>query len=232
MKSIVDMVVHARIESSSTRKEDRAFRSTHTGVVTMNHFFNFLATGARPIRSVLLVAGCLVSATCGAGMLAKDGTIRFFSKTAMMDIEGVTKTAVSTLNLDSGTIAIKSRNTTYAFPDKLMQVHFNENYMESEKFPVSAFTGTFSGMDRAAFAAGKKVAVVVDGSLDVHGVSKHYRTSGVLQKAADGSINGDTKFHVRILDHGINIPRAVAANFCDSMEITARFTWRPADGSK
>jgi len=193
---------------------------------------SFATKGARSLRRVFVAAACLASVASAAGMLAKGGTVRFFSKTKIMDIEGVTSTAVSTLDLDSGKIAIKSRNTTYIFPDKLMQEHFNENYMESEKYPVSAFAGTVFGMDHAAFDAGKKVTVVVDGNLDVHGVSKHYRTSGFLQKASDGSITGDTKFFVKMADHGIKIPSVVASNLCDSMEITSRFTWRPAEASK
>ena len=178
---------------------------------------------------VLVSAASLVSAS---GMMAKSGMVRFFSKTHIEDIEGVSKTAVSSLDLETGALAIKARNTTFVFPDKLMQEHFNENYMESEKFPVSSFTGTISGLDRAALDAGKKVSVVVDGNLDVHGVAQHYHTTGSLQKAADGSVVGDTKFFVKMLDHKIKIPSVVAANLCDSMEITSKFTWHPVEASK
>jgi len=184
------------------------------------------------MKKAIFVVACAASAVCASGMLAKTGMVRFFSKTSIMDIEGVTKTAVSSLDLDSGKIAIKSRNTTYQFPDKLMQEHFNENYMESTKFPTSSFSGTIIGINREAFDAGQKVTVIVDGQLDVHGVSKHYRAPGYLQKGPDGSVTGDTKFFVKMVDHGIKVPSVVAANLCDSMEITSKFTWHPVEVSK
>jgi len=171
------------------------------------------------MKKTMIAIACATSVVCASGLLAKGGMVRFFSKTSIMDIEGVTKTAVSSLDLDSGKIVIKSRNTTYIFPDKLMQEHFNENYMESEKFPVSSFSGTVTAMDHDAFNAGKKVTVVVDGILDVHGVGKHYRSLAYLQKGQNGAVVGDTKFFVKMADHGIKIPSVVAANLCDSMQM-------------
>jgi len=181
-----------------------------------------------PIFAMLALLGTVHAAS----LIAKNGFVRFFSTTPMENIEGVSQTAVSTLDLDSGKIAIKARNTTFAFPNKLMQEHFNENYMESDKYPVSAFSGKMTGIDKSALDAGKKIPVTVDGDLDVHGVVKHYATTGFLQKGADGSVEGETKFHVRIADHDIKIPSIVMAKIADSMEITARFAWRAAEIKK
>jgi len=184
------------------------------------------------MKKTFFAIACAATAACASGMLAKNGMVRFFSTTPIENIEGVSSTAVSSLNLDSSKISIKARNTTFLFPDKLMQEHFNENYMESEKFPVSSFVGTFTGMNKEAFDAGKRVTVIVDGKLDVHGVAKQYRTTGYLQKAPDGSVSGDTKFFVKMIDHGIKIPTMVAAKMADSMEISTKFTWHPVEVSK
>ena len=179
-----------------------------------------------------LVAACLATAVSASGVITKSGMVRFFSTTPMENIEGVTQIAVASLDLDSMKLAIRARNNTFVFPNHLMQEHFNENYMESDKYPNSSFSGKLTGMDHAAFDAGKKVTVIVDGQLDVHGVSKVYRTTGYLQKAPDGSIAGETKFYVKIADHGIKIPTMVVAKICDSMEITAKFDWRKAEAAK
>ena len=181
-----------------------------------------------PIFATLALLGTVHAAS----LIAKNGFVRFFSVTTMENIEGVSQTAVSTLDLDSGKIAIKARNSTFIFPDKLMQEHFNENYMESEKFPVSAFYGVVTGIDKSALDAGKKVPVTVAGDLDVHGVKKHYSTPGILQKAADGSVSGETKFKVKIADHGIKVPSILVATIADSMDLTARFTWHPSESAK
>ncbi|HXP91398.1 MAG TPA: YceI family protein [Fibrobacteria bacterium] len=183
-------------------------------------------------KTLSIATLALLGTAQAAPMIATNGYVRFFSVTKMENIEGVCQTAVSSLDLETGKIAIKSRNTTYVFPDKLMQEHFNENYMESDKFPMSSFTGTVSGFDHEALDQGKKVMAVVDGDLDVHGVVKHYHTPGYLQKAADGSVAGETLFHVKISDHSIKVPSILTATIADSVELTARFTWRPTGKAK
>ena len=183
-------------------------------------------------KTMLIAALALLGTVQAAPMIATNGYVRFFSVTKMENIEGVCQTAVSSLDLETGKIAIKARNTTFVFPDKLMQEHFNENYMESDKYPVSSFSGTVSGFDRDALDQGKKVAAVIDGDLDVHGITKHYHTQGSLLKAADGAVAGETLFHVKISDHGIKVPSILTATIADSMELTARFTWRPTGKAK
>jgi hypothetical protein len=167
-----------------------------------------------------------------ASMMAKGGYVRMWSSTKMENIEGVSQAAVSSLDLDSGKIAIKVRENTFEFPNKLMQEHFNENYMESDKYPLASFSGVVTRLDRPALEAGKQIPVTIEGDLDVHGVKKHYVVPGVLQKAADGSYKGETKFTVGIADHGIKIPTLVVAKIAESMEITARFAWRAAEAAK
>ena len=99
------------------------------------------------MKKTIFVVAFAISAACASSMIAKNGMVKFFSTTSIMNIDGTSQTAVSSLDLDSGKVTIKARNTTFKFPDKLMQEHFNENYMESEKFPVSSFKGTFFGLD-------------------------------------------------------------------------------------
>jgi len=179
-----------------------------------------------------LLLGFAPLASQAAPYLAKAGYVRFYSSTAMENVEGVSTTAVSTLDLDSAKVAIKARNTTFAFPNKLMQEHFNENYMESAKFPVSSFSGRILRLDRAALDSGRTIPVTIEGVLEVHGVKKAYSTPGYLKKNPDGSIQGETKFPVKVADHGIQVPTIVMAKIAEEMEITARFTWTAPEASK
>lgn len=174
----------------------------------------------------------LVTISDASTLLAKGAYVRFFSTTPMENIEGISQAGVASLDLDSGKVAIRAKNTTFVFPNKLMQEHFNENYMESEKYPISAFNGFVKGLDPSALDAGKKVDVAVEGDLQVHGVTKHYLTKGTLQRQPDGSIHGETFFNVRIADHGIKIPTIVLAKIADSMQITAKFDWRKMEAAK
>lgn len=174
------------------------------------------------VASLLLAPSLLFASP----WLARQGMLKFHSSTPMEDIDAVSNQAVSTLDLDSLKIVIKARNTTFTFPNALMQEHFNENYMESETYPVSSFTGRFTEFDRAALDSGRAILATVDGILEVHGVQRRYTVTAALRRQADGSIVGEARFPVRVADHKIKVPAVVGAKIAESMDVTARFTWR------
>ncbi len=65
------------------------------------------------------------------------GELSFFSKTPVLDIQAVNKKVGAILNAGTKDLAIQAKITDFQFPNKLMQEHFNENYMESERFPTT-----------------------------------------------------------------------------------------------
>ena len=69
------------------------------------------------------------------------GEVSFFSKTPMEDIDAINKSVSSIINTATNEVAVQMRITNFVFPNKLMQEHFNENYLESEKFPSATFKG-------------------------------------------------------------------------------------------
>lgn len=73
--------------------------------------------------------------------ITTTGEVSFFSKTPMEDIEAVNKNVSSIINTSTNEVAVQMRITNFVFPNKLMQEHFNENYLESEKFPSATFKG-------------------------------------------------------------------------------------------
>jgi polyisoprenoid-binding protein YceI len=175
------------------------------------------------ISSIVLLSGLSLAAS----QVAKDGWVEFYSTTPMETIQAATTTAVSKFDPVTGALSIRMRNTTFAFANKLMQEHFNENYMESEKFPVSGFDGTVKDLDAAALDAGKKLQVTIEGSLDVHGVKKHRAIPATLWKLPDGTVHGECVFPVKMADHGIKIPSLLTKKFTEEMRVTAKFSWKP-----
>ena len=67
--------------------------------------------------------------------------ISFFSASTLENIEGINKQSKALVNLKDKTVAIKLANTLFEFKSDFMKEHFNENYMESEKYPYSIFSG-------------------------------------------------------------------------------------------
>ena len=104
-----------------------------------------------------------------------------------------------------------------------MQVHFNEKYMESEKFPRSTFKGKIVGLD-ASITSLQQVKAV--GQLSIHGVTRDVDIPGTLH------IEGNTvtlraKFIVKLLDYNIKVPQIVWQNIAQEVEVNVHFLYRP-----
>jgi len=99
-----------------------------------------------------------------------------------------------------------------------MQEHFNENYMESDKFPNATFSGTVTNIKDVDFAKNGSYPVTVEGDLTIRGITKKISESGVLE-VKDGKVSGKSTFNVLLADYGIKVPAAVANNIARSIQI-------------
>lgn len=114
----------------------------------------------------------------------------------------------------------------FEFEKALMQEHFNESYVESEKFPKSTFKGVIQDFDAIDLSKNGEYDVVVKGQLEIHGESKEYSIKGKLTR--DGNkIQGKSKFNVKVADHGIKIPAGKVNNIAEVVEVTVDISYEP-----
>lgn len=149
-------------------------------------------------------------------LISKNAMVSFYSSTVLEDIEAKSNTASSALNPKSGDILFKVSNTSFKFQKKLMQEHFNENYMESEKYPYSEFSGKITGV--FDITKNGTYPVSVSGNLKVHGVAKSYTVPAEII-VTNGNITGKATFKVKIADHAIKIPSLVFKNIAEFVEV-------------
>jgi polyisoprenoid-binding protein YceI len=171
---------------------------------------------------VALVA--VVSAFLGGAFaqnlyLASECKVSFFSSAPLEDIDAATTRATSALNGADGSIAFKIPIKTFEFPNKLMQEHFNENYMESEKYPEAQFAGKIVEIDRIDLKKPADYTVTVKGDMTIHGVKKPVETKGVLSVKADGKIHAHAKFPIALADYNVKIPTMVVKNIAEVVEV-------------
>ena len=94
------------------------------------------------MRNLFILALCLVGLSANAQLfVTQTGEISFFSTTPMEDIDAVNKQVGSIINSANNEVAVQMRVTNFVFPNKLMQEHFNENYLETDKYPSATFKG-------------------------------------------------------------------------------------------
>lgn len=157
-------------------------------------------------------------------LISKNASISFFSSTPAEDIEGKSNTANSALDIKSGNILVKVSNTSFQFKKKLMQEHFNENYMESDKYPVSTFKGKIT--ENVDLSKDGTYNVTIDGTLDVHGVTKAYQTKAILV-VEKGTVTAKTAFNIKIADHKIEIPSIVFTKIAETVNVRIAAVYKP-----
>jgi len=168
----------------------------------------------------------LTSLTVGISQqryFAEKSSVTFFSDGVIEDISATNAKVTSIYDITTGEIAYLISIKDFQFVNKLMQVHFNEKYMESEKYPKSSFQGKVSGFD--ATKAGSQ-SVKATGKITIHGVTKDVEIPGTAE--LKGSlVFVKAKFPVKLLDYNIKVPQIVWQNIAQTVEVTVDFTYRP-----
>ena len=156
--------------------------------------------------------------------LAKTAEISFFSETPLENVEAKCTAAKPMLNTNTGDVLVKVPIRSFVFPKPLMQEHFNENYMESDKYTHAIFKGKIN--EKIDYTKDGSHNVTVTGTLDMHGVVKDRTIEGTL--VIKGSeITVTSKFVVHIADHHITVPSAVTQNIAEDIEVKLNATLEP-----
>jgi CO dehydrogenase/acetyl-CoA synthase gamma subunit (corrinoid Fe-S protein) len=176
----------------------------------------------KKIFIIFLVVIC--SRAFGQIFMAKTCEISFFSSSPLEDIKAVNKAAKPIINSATNDVVIKIAITAFQFEKPLMQEHFNENYMESEKFPNSIFKGKIN--EKIDWTKDGEYKVSVAGKLTIHGVEKDRTIDGVLTIKGQ-EINISSKFNIHIADYGIQVPNLYVQNIAEDVEVKINATLEP-----
>jgi polyisoprenoid-binding protein YceI len=177
------------------------------------------------MKNLILVLTALLIFT-GANaqkFMTKTGKIVFNSDAPLEKIEAVNKQVNSALDTKTGSFVFKVMIKSFVFEKALMQEHFNENYMESDKFPQSTFTGSITNIKDVNFSKDGVYNVNVEGPLTIHGVTKSIKTKGTLEVKA-GKVTGKAVFNVLLKDYNITLPSMVIGKVAENIAITVDVT--------
>jgi polyisoprenoid-binding protein YceI len=166
------------------------------------------------------VFALLLSASLNAQQFfTKNGTISFFSKTPMENIDAKNSQVMSVLTLPSGDFKFSLMMKSFHFEKALMEEHFNENYVESEKYPKSTFNGKIADADKINLKKDGDYKVTVSGELTLHGVTQKITVPGVLT-VKSGKLSATSTFSILLADYKVTVPKMVEANISKSIEIS------------
>ncbi len=171
---------------------------------------------------LLLIVFLLSNSVLGQRYLSEQNHVSFYSEAPLENIEAHTYNSKSVFDLETGKIVFTVPIRTFEFEKSLMQQHFNEKFMESGKYPRAKFIGNVENFNKEQ----GKQAVTAQGEIEIHGVTKEISVAGEME------INGEeiiitAEFPLTVADFGIKIPRVVARNIAETVELTLNFKYEP-----
>lgn len=173
------------------------------------------------MKKLLLTTGLTIVLLAGFSQkyITKNGHIRFYSETPVETIEAHNRQVNSALDIVSGDFVFKVLMKSFEFEKALMQEHFNENYVESDKFPNATFKGKVQNIQDIDLTATGEQQAEVAGDLTIHGITQAIQTKGIFTVEKD-QLHGIAIFIIKPADYGIKIPTPVVNNIAEEIEVT------------
>lgn len=169
----------------------------------------------RLISTILILSGHIV--LNAAIFKGSSGLVKFESNAPLEVIKAQSSKLNGALNTDDRSFAFKiPMNTFEGFNSALQKTHFNENYIETEKFPFAVFEGKV--IEEIDFSTPGKHEVRGKGKFTVHGVEQ-VRIIRCKIEILNDKITITSKFSVLLADHNIKIPTIVAKKIAEEVQV-------------
>lgn len=177
-------------------------------------------------KTILLLVYITTTLTWSQILISNKSEIHFFSSTPLENIEATSKQATAALNTQTGEISVNISIKSFKFSNTLMQEHFNENYMESEKYPTATFKGKISDIKTVNFNQEGQYTTEIKGLLTVHGVTKERTLNATIIINKNKTI-GNLNFEIALKDHNIEVPEIVFQKIAEIIKVNVSFDFIP-----
>lgn len=158
--------------------------------------------------------------------MTKTASIDFISKTPIETFTALNKSGACLFDASTGSLDLVVQIKSFVFEKQLMQEHFNENYLESEKFPKASFKGKVKTLSAAQLSKEGTYTVDIEGKLTMHGVIKDINEKARIIVNNKGIIL-DGQFNVAPADYQIAIPGAVKDKIAKEVNIRVKANMEP-----
>jgi polyisoprenoid-binding protein YceI len=163
----------------------------------------------KKILLLMLILGFVQLSQAQSKYMTRTGTVNFVAEGPVKDdVKAINNQAACVFDPATGEIVFQIAIKSFVFKKALMQEHFNENYLESHKFPKAVLKGKLMQVEKIDFSKNGKYPVIVNGEMDLHGVKKTVNEKGMLE-VKDGKIFLSSDFQITLADYNISIPKIV-----------------------
>jgi polyisoprenoid-binding protein YceI len=179
------------------------------------------------MKNIFLILTVLFTVNLSSQIyMAKTGEISFYSEAKLENIDAKNSNAKPVMDTKSGKISVKVSMRAFKFKSGFMEEHFNENYIESDKYPHAIFEGKIRDNDKIDYSKDGEYNVICDGKMSLHGQTKEVNASGKLTIKGN-TIFIDSKFKLALADYKIEIPAQRLANISETVDVTVKAELEP-----
>ena len=172
----------------------------------------------------LLILFVITLSSFSQQYITREGIVEFDgSKAAFEPIKAKNNSSISIIDIENGGIAALIYIKDFNFRLGLMQEHFNENYLESNKFPKSTFEGDIKDFDFNKLTNDFK-NYYIQGKLTIKGVTQIVSTEAQL-RLIDQKLQLKCNFNILLSDFKIKIPRVVFKKIDEKVKINLNFKY-------
>jgi len=165
---------------------------------------------------------------CQELFYTREGRVSFFSEAPLENIEAHNNRGSSVLDAKTGAIEFSVLIKGFMFEKSLMQEHFNENFMESDKYPRAVFKGLILDFEKMDLSKNGTFPIVIQGEMEIREMVEEVIAEGKLI-VADGKIRGEALFELTVADFGIQIPGVVRENIARVVEVRVEANFKPLE---
>lgn len=178
------------------------------------------------MKSIITAAALFFAMAANAQIMMGEKTeVSFYSYTPVENISAKTNTVTEAINFGTGDFTFKIPVKTFDFPNDLMEEHFNENYLESDKYPDATFKGKYTSAAPVDITKDGSYPVVAKGTLTMHGVAQTREIPAVIN-VKGGKISIEAAFKVKLADHKIEVPSVVFAKIAEDIDVKIKSTMK------
>jgi polyisoprenoid-binding protein YceI len=168
-------------------------------------------------KTILFILVSFAINSFGQKMISRTGEIKFDATVsgAIDNVSAVDNTATAILEKSSGDFVVQSMVKSFKFKLPLMQEHFNENYMESDKYPKTTFKGKIVKYDQ------KSGVYDVEGDLTIHGVTNKVKTK-MNVTSTDAKVTVSGSFTVSLKNYNLEVPALAKKTLSETAKISIK----------
>ena len=141
------------------------------------------------------------------------------------DYEAASKQGTAVLNVPTSEVALLMPIKTFRFNNALLEEHFNENYLESNKFPNATYKGKLNGFKPEMLTKNGTYNLSSSGQVTMHGVTKPF--AGQVTLVVNGKVaTFNCNFGIRAGDYKIDVPAIVKPKLADVTPLQAKIKFQ------